>query len=102
MEFDHVTNRYLYSDRYIKMIPYFLNYYKCNKYISLLMTEYVLLFIIHQTSHKQRYQIGQYCCWHGWVQCLVCKLECIPLFKIKRKPIDETHGNHCTKIAPAP
>jgi hypothetical protein len=25
MEFDHVTNRYLYPDRYIKMIPYFLN-----------------------------------------------------------------------------
>jgi hypothetical protein len=24
MEFDHVTNRYLYPDRYIKMIPYFL------------------------------------------------------------------------------
>jgi hypothetical protein len=27
MEFDHVTNRYmyLYHDRYIEMIPYFLN-----------------------------------------------------------------------------
>jgi hypothetical protein len=25
MEFDHVTNRYLYPDTYIKMIPYFLN-----------------------------------------------------------------------------
>jgi hypothetical protein len=25
MEFDPVTNRYLYLDRYIKMIPYFLN-----------------------------------------------------------------------------
>jgi hypothetical protein len=25
MEFDHVSNRYLYPDRYIKMIPYFLN-----------------------------------------------------------------------------
>jgi hypothetical protein len=25
MEFDHVTNRYLYLDRYIKMSPYFLN-----------------------------------------------------------------------------
>jgi hypothetical protein len=25
MEFDHVTNRYSYSDRYIKMIPYFSN-----------------------------------------------------------------------------
>jgi hypothetical protein len=25
MEFDRVTNRYLYPDRYIKMIPYFLN-----------------------------------------------------------------------------
>jgi hypothetical protein len=25
MEFDHVTNRYLYRDRYIKMIPYFLS-----------------------------------------------------------------------------
>jgi hypothetical protein len=25
MEFDHVTNQYLYPDRYIKMIPYFLN-----------------------------------------------------------------------------
>jgi hypothetical protein len=24
MEFDHMTNRYLYPDRYIKMIPYFL------------------------------------------------------------------------------
>jgi hypothetical protein len=28
MEFDHVTNRYLYPDRYIKMIPYFLNEFK--------------------------------------------------------------------------
>jgi hypothetical protein len=27
MEFDHVTNRYLYPDKYIKMIPYILN--KC-------------------------------------------------------------------------
>jgi hypothetical protein len=25
MEFNHVTNQYLYPDRYIKMIPYFLN-----------------------------------------------------------------------------
>jgi hypothetical protein len=25
IEFDLVTNRYLYPDRYIKMIPYFLN-----------------------------------------------------------------------------
>jgi hypothetical protein len=25
MEFDHVTNRYLYPDRYMKMTPYFLN-----------------------------------------------------------------------------
>jgi hypothetical protein len=25
VEFDHVTNPYLYPDRYIKMIPYFLN-----------------------------------------------------------------------------
>jgi hypothetical protein len=25
MEFDYVTNRYLYPDKYIKMIPYFLN-----------------------------------------------------------------------------
>jgi hypothetical protein len=24
MEFDHVTNRYLYPDRYIKLIPYIL------------------------------------------------------------------------------
>jgi hypothetical protein len=24
-EFDHVTNRYLHPDRYIKMISYFLN-----------------------------------------------------------------------------
>jgi hypothetical protein len=25
MEFDHVTNLYLYPDRYIKMIPYYLS-----------------------------------------------------------------------------
>jgi hypothetical protein len=25
MEFGHVTNQYLYPDRYIKMMPYFLN-----------------------------------------------------------------------------
>jgi hypothetical protein len=25
MEFDHVTNRYLYPDRYIRLIPHFLN-----------------------------------------------------------------------------
>jgi hypothetical protein len=24
MEFDHMTNRYLYTDRYIEMIPYHL------------------------------------------------------------------------------
>jgi hypothetical protein len=27
MEFDHVTDQYLYPDRYIKMIPYFFNNY---------------------------------------------------------------------------
>jgi hypothetical protein len=27
MEFDHVTNWYLYPDKYTKMIPYFLNTY---------------------------------------------------------------------------
>jgi hypothetical protein len=30
MEFDLVTNRYLYPDRYIKMMPYFLNVYFCS------------------------------------------------------------------------
>jgi hypothetical protein len=35
MEFDHLTNRYLYPDRYIKMIPYFLN----NYYITIFKRE---------------------------------------------------------------
>jgi hypothetical protein len=42
MEFDHVTNRYLYPDRYIKMILYFLiNQTKLYAFILSLYNKYL-------------------------------------------------------------
>jgi hypothetical protein len=35
MEFDHVTNRYSYPDRYIKIIPYFLITVSYKNYFSI-------------------------------------------------------------------
>jgi hypothetical protein len=45
MEFDNVTNRYLYPDRYIlKMIPYFLNKPAAEK--SLVISHYCMALAI--------------------------------------------------------
>jgi hypothetical protein len=44
MEFDHMTNRYLYPDRYNKMIPYFLN----NQIV--ILNDYSLTIRLHDNS----------------------------------------------------
>jgi hypothetical protein len=40
MEYDNVTNRYLYPDRYIEMIPYFLSVYQVQQYACAIYTEW--------------------------------------------------------------
>ena len=53
MEFDHVTNRYLYPDRYIKMIPYFLT--TGNPLFAILLTILQMHTCINLLQHSHFY-----------------------------------------------
>jgi hypothetical protein len=55
MEFaiDHVTNQYLYPDRYIKMIPYFLNNNTfCNILLYITQTTLTVHFTVAHYTRK--------------------------------------------------